>query len=98
PPYLPSFPTRRSSDLRCVSRDQQRNEKRRDSHPPTPLSRLHVQLDFRDQRLAVAQQGRTHYDWHVERPGELVGAANHQLSLFDRSEEHTSELQSRENL
>src|SRR5690606_41952731 len=76
---LPSFPTRRSSDLD----DGERVGRDLLCQPP-----LAQQRAIEHGRLAGAEHGRDHRG-----VVELVGAVGR-----DRSEEHTSELQSRENL
>src|SRR5690606_41942824 len=75
---LPSFPTRRSSDLRI---DQATLAADRAQQPAAVLV-IHLQLF----RLLAETLGQAFAD-------ELIGAMVHR-----RSEEHTSELQSRENL
>src|SRR5690606_41631373 len=84
PLALPSFPTRRSSDL-VPGRDEDRvvaepaGAARLADHPPAHLP-LHRPLAT----IGQHERRRTH-----ERPAPV---------LVGRSEEHTSELQSRENL
>src|SRR5690606_42159801 len=82
PRGLPSFPTRRSSDLR------------RGAHFPL----------FRIQRGAVrgsrGEHGKRSDGGAGRRPGDVrnAGREGHVRPVPQRSEEHTSELQSRENL
>src|SRR5690606_41472583 len=81
---LPSFPTRRSSDLVDVHRPAVRGE--RDPGELAPLRVL-----GRARVLPVAGQRV-----HLAAPGDAVDVLGAAAVL--RSEEHTSELQSRENL
>src|SRR5262249_60020619 len=74
---LPSFPTRRSSDLELAGRDVQREE----DVLAGPVTGLLDGAEDDGDRLLVAAQ--------VRREAALVA---------DRSEEHTSELQSLTNL
>src|SRR5690606_42152449 len=81
---LLSFPTRRSSDLLRSRRCPARTVRRRWSCRPPLVHRLRRQQRFVQQRGGgVGLVGP-----HVQREAQLA----------DRSEEHTSELQSRENL
>src|SRR5207302_4423508 len=94
PPILPSFPTRRSSDLllREINRLARRIAAAAGQHlyfPAGILDREHDDLNV----LLVIHRGRFAGGAHGH---DAVHAA---LDLrLDRSEEHTSELQSRENL
>src|SRR5690606_41578348 len=87
PRHLPSFPTRRSSDLPGGA----------GSEPlETTGNPGHRRAAAQTYRHAVGA-GRA----PAGRPGFLPPAEENPLTLFgvdDRSEEHTSELQSRENL
>src|SRR5690606_39419143 len=96
-PAPPPSPTRRSSDLNCTHTDQQTH-----LHRHTPLttgSRLMLSLliyvlsDGRVGRLLDLLQLRASY-----RSASAEAIAVPLFSLALRSEEHTSELQSRENI
>src|SRR5690606_42010593 len=90
--YLPSFPTRRSSDLL----DQL------PLHPPvaaevgercTERDPVQTRVEQRAQVGAHVRRGRTRDPLARDLPGHAD-----REPVRDRSEEHTSELQSRENL
>src|SRR5690606_41063942 len=84
-PHLPSFPTRRSSDLRAAAAPE--------DEPGTPPVAACAR---RGAQLRARVQPRTSPEAH---PGErIAGGARDRPRAAERSEEHTSELQSRENL
>src|SRR5690606_41988905 len=90
PRDLHSFPTRRSSDLRAVVAD---------------LSRAHPDLPDLVERVDIYKWGHAMvrptpgFIWGEERTRAQAGPARVHFAHSDlRSEEHTSELQSRENL
>src|SRR5206468_10743249 len=92
---LPSFPTRRSSDLCLLTAQRAR------THASDPASKLAG--DLKD----LASKGHVTADQIPHRRGTLrqppVGAAHYPVELFGkparpRSEEHTSELQSRSDI
>src|SRR5206468_12806207 len=87
-PYLHSFPTRRSSDLRCLPRRSAARVRRRSrvAHP-------HRRAQFgHGARRAVPAGGRR------ARVALAAGSRDGVAFAVDRSEEHTSELQSRSDL
>src|SRR5207253_9117437 len=89
-PHLPSFPTRRSSDLDLLRNEEKVLDRkgvqafhgwiRQALADGTPLNEFAREL--------IAGQGSTY----------AQPAANYYRALRDRSEEHTSELQSRGHL
>src|SRR5690606_41523646 len=84
PRDLPSFPTRRSSDLRGFAHNAERLQNRHTSaHHGGEVSREPGNGDLREKLTE-------HRQLELERVDHLPHAL--------RSEEHTSELQSRENL
>src|SRR5690606_41268600 len=95
--HTPSFPTRRPSDLYTSSTDRHGQPGRQ-----KVLRRVHVPV--MDRATAVARP-RTDAERHPPTQGAAVGAqpgggeeAIDRDHFPPRSEEHTSELQSRENL
>src|SRR5206468_12891443 len=90
PPRLPLFPTRRSSDLplRLLSRA-------RDRHPGHPV--LHAAGDEAEQLFDLARVSAYDRDGRCDRADD-DRPRRLQLELLRRSEEHTSELQSRSDL
>src|SRR5690606_40781282 len=85
-PALPSFPTRRSSDLY-----HEAPEELLSIEHPDPTWADHY--NWVQQRLLIANLRGG------DRPQDIVvKVAGRVLAFDDRSEEHTSELQSRENL
>src|SRR5690606_41070008 len=89
PPYLHSFPTRRSSDLAM-----------HDSNPSALFS--HVAQALGERRIAfICLREALGQDSLLPQLKRLFGGsiiANEGFDALPRSEEHTSELQSRENL
>src|SRR5690606_40846728 len=85
PRSLLSFPTRRSSDL-----------DRLDAHDGARETRVELAVPVDE----GAQAGRQAVGEHLDDPAEGVAVLAARVDLLDhrRSEEHTSELQSRENL
>src|SRR5690606_41771899 len=83
---LASIPTRRSSDL----------DRLRDAH----VVHYHVQKNLQNRRDNGAATGTAEHErgFAAAQGDGRRHAAEHALARFDRSEEHTSELQSRENL
>src|SRR5207302_10567948 len=96
-PALPSFPTRRSSDLDHAARRLAGDG--RLVGDPVEEERLD-ELRLRegrcdlDQRLAREHDTSLGHRPHVAREAKSL----ERLEVLSRSEEHTSELQSRENL
>src|SRR5690606_41188692 len=84
-PRLPSFPTRRSSDLPPIDKREQRLDLVISVIPPLP--NMQRQVDLGIGGLGERQSAR------LTCSGSWV-----RRRLRARSEEHTSELQSRENL
>src|SRR5690606_40757451 len=91
PPQLHSFPTRRSSDLKFAAN----------------LSMMFQELPFLDRFQAAAAAGFRGveflfpYDYEADEIAKRLRASDLENVLFNmppRSEEHTSELQSREKL
>src|SRR5690606_39313766 len=80
---LPSFPTRRSSDLPPHHRGHDHAE--RDQRPVQPV----------EDRRAEQQQRKK---WQQAQPSAAREVIAREQADCHRSEEHTSELQSRENL
>src|SRR5207249_9496720 len=87
PPLLPSFPTRRSSDLvdRVITYafELARKRKRRHLTSATKSNGIFHTMPFWDERFAVISQRYPN-----------VTIAKYHIDIL-RSEEHTSELQSR---
>src|SRR5690606_40028466 len=97
PPALPSFPTRRSSDLPP--------ERDRMSALICGSLAYDTIMVFQDQFKNHILPDKVHLlnvSFHVPRMrrefGGCAGNIAYNLKLLGRSEEHTSELQSRENL
>src|SRR5207302_6426031 len=89
-PPLHPFPTRRSSDLTGISPASDRpSSTLRKRHAPMPIGPAHVRFSQRSYSRTAATSNR-------ERTNEVRPARNARTT--PRSEEHTSELQSRENL
>src|SRR5207302_8866638 len=96
PPALPSFPTRRSSDLRIAAQEHPQVKLKSDdtvilSATPIPgneelVSRTINNCYKHGARVFYSARNRVHASGHASRVEDT------------RSEEHTSELQSRENL
>src|SRR5690606_40650334 len=93
--YRSSFPTRRSSDLRL-----QLKTSRAEQMPGVKQSSF-----FRIEKCSVgwhkagiSQSGVPYFSNRVPRKTPAVICCNIEGKVGDRSEEHTSELQSRENL
>src|SRR5690606_40943294 len=86
-PHLPSFPTRRSSDLIAKRQAEQRDDKEADEQQVAERGQPLLQPVLR----AMARRAE---------PTDFtqVRSIAHQNVPTRRSEEHTSELQSRENL
>src|SRR5207302_10137080 len=95
---LHSFPTRRSSDL-CFWRSFLRRGSFRRLPAATTLFAVFKRLTtgFRTRRLANLNVTRRR-EFIKFRRAALITLDTHFCSPFPRSEEHTSELQSRENL
>src|SRR5207253_8835313 len=95
-PYLPSFPTRRSSDLLEISVLAPNFD---DIPPPTLRGAANaIQLEFDDH-----ERGNSKGNPGLPDRGEATAAPHDpfvvfQQGNFPRSEEHTSELQSRGHL
>src|SRR5207244_11592461 len=96
PPLIPPFPTRRSSDLAPVLRIRKQYPPRRPS-----LSRMRG----RERRARTGKVGVLRQDDSLRRGGTLMsqqppdsGPGNSPPTLPPRSEEHTSELQSPDQL
>src|SRR5690606_41552283 len=88
PRDLHSFPTRRSSDLQV-----RRRRERQRLHPPQARLRQELGQVRQSHRELDGPQGRRR-----PRQGPVVHHAQEGPAVVPRSEEHTSELQSRENL
>src|SRR5690606_41795883 len=97
-PALQPFPTRRSSDLRqATSRLKQIDRIKSSTVEVKPSSRVHPYIRFEQNkvlhRLAVTVENLSKgYDGH-----QVINDFSMTVEA-GRSEEHTSELQSRENL
>src|SRR5690606_41747269 len=94
--HLPAFPTRRSSDLAaccgCATLPPPSGRTESTALRGTDDTRLGaVHAGYARWRKAVLEAGVTLYEYKPVAPTPRAGAAA-------RSEEHTSELQSRENL
>src|SRR5690606_40976164 len=87
---LHSFPTRRSSDLGRIGRER---EQRPSSEMSSPRDILHSPL-------RASARGSTFGSTQIQCVADVLvsPASPDGLSVSSRSEEHTSELQSRENL
>src|SRR5690606_41405622 len=98
PPALHSFPTRRSSDLLVLARVHHR-----EFDIGHGLTSTHAMAIFIGLFLFAVLTLRV-LAWHFRLDGALLRwalfafAAGLGVTVLDRSEEHTSELQSRENL
>src|SRR5690606_41716214 len=93
-PTLPSFPTRRSSDLR----DHPASSVGRHQHHPLGSAkklRPAVTVARHEIAIGIARRQGNHWPAHAFQHGNALLV---ELLQFLRSEEHTSELQSRENL
>src|SRR5207302_4822229 len=97
-PILPSFPTRRSSDLAKPT------DEILFVSPAGPIRGLDLFYGFRP-ALAMGMEHMAHHTGFtqhslktaLEQAG-FTGGTTARLTSYNRSEEHTSELQSRENL
>src|SRR5690606_40775914 len=86
--HLPSFPTRRSSDLTSQPSSV------RIGGPPAPM-RLPSHSPWRGRMISAwSPQDRR----SSENASQIDGGRRWNVTYLPRSEEHTSELQSRENL
>src|SRR5690606_41676675 len=98
PPHLPTSPTRRSSDLRELAHIHPREPLRR----RLALARIHAHVERRvpskrEASLRPVELKRRHAQIEekaVERSRRIASRKANAI----RSDEHTSELQSRENL
>src|SRR5690606_40563263 len=89
---LPSFPTRRSSDLVAEVRDELAEEL------PVPLEGEPLPDDAQPRVVERVRDEEDDRQIQIEED-QAAPAAKEQIRELDaRSEEHTSELQSRENL
>src|SRR5690606_42080126 len=86
---LSSFPTRRSSDLTNFITSSEAEE------DITPMISQVQDVLF---NVFVSQEGQEFHSFAFKDDGCSVGLIHPDLVEFTRSEEHTSELQSRENL
>src|SRR5690606_41202550 len=90
PRHLHPFPTRRSSDLSLLVESWRATRGRRDSSDVGSCGGMRCVDGMRAHGADVARhRGETEQRWRLCRV---------LLELSERSEEHTSELQSRENL
>src|SRR5690606_40641875 len=92
PRHPPSFPTRRSSDLECRFRYGRLPERL-----PYP-SRLGAKENWPYVLICIHRRRQPQRKCHRVRCESEIGRSVPDLRPTARSEEHTSELQSRENL
>src|SRR5690606_41722942 len=92
----PAFPTRRSSDLRVIGlRDFLAIGKKLHIRDLAPISAVRDHAEV----MSYAHPVRSTFNDPSVMGGEFkLETGNNRLFFVDRSEEHTSELQSRENL
>src|SRR5690606_40081253 len=95
PPDLPSFPTRRSSDLQNLIRDAIKYETSRGGLVFFIHNRVQTIDEIAAMIRAIVPDTRIGVAHGQMKPAELEKVM---LNFVERSEEHTSELQSRENL
>src|SRR5690606_42149355 len=94
PPHLHSFPTRRSSDLRNEVLFYALLERHLEEMMPIVYTPTVAEAVQRFSRIYRYPRGITVSTENIDRVDEVLDNA----AIHDRSEEHTSELQSRENL
>src|SRR5205085_9557614 len=90
-PTLPSFPTRRSSDLLVDQRHQHSRPTRSNRMPHRHCPAIHI-------HLRSVQTQLLHHPQRLHAESLVQLKQIHLVPLPSRSEEHTSELQSQSNL